>query len=87
MAMVRPVVGTRVEGTAEEVVDGETGILVEPRDAEGLAHAVLTLLRDPELRDRMGRAGRARVEKLYTLSRTADLIQGVYQDALIGRAG
>ena len=82
MAMGRPVVGTRVEGTAEEVVDGETGILVEPREGPALAHAIAALLDDPPRRIRMGRAGRARVEKFYSLETTADLIQGVYQDAV-----
>ena len=59
MAMMRPVVGTRVEGTAEEIVEGETGILVEPRDGIALARAVSALLDDPVRRERMGRAGRA----------------------------
>jgi glycosyltransferase involved in cell wall biosynthesis len=82
MAMERPVVGTRVEGTAEEVVDGETGILVNARDSKALAEAVGALLGDPALRQRMGRAGRARVERHYSLATTADLIENVYEGAV-----
>jgi glycosyltransferase involved in cell wall biosynthesis len=85
MAMERPVVGTRVEGTAEEVVDGETGILVNARDSAALAEAIAALLGDPVLRQRMGRAGRARVERHYSLATTADLIENVYQGAVTER--
>jgi glycosyltransferase involved in cell wall biosynthesis len=85
MAMERPVVGTRVEGTAEEVLDGETGILVDPGDSHGMADAIGALVDDPALRRRMGQAGRLRVVQHYTLALTADLIEGVYQGALIER--
>jgi glycosyltransferase involved in cell wall biosynthesis len=86
MAMARPVVGTRIEGTAEEVVDGETGILVEPRDGVALAGAVAALLEDPARRTRMGREGQARVKRLYALSTAVDLIERVYRDATASTA-
>jgi glycosyltransferase involved in cell wall biosynthesis len=66
MASGKPVVSTNRGGPAETIVHGETGYLVEPGDAGGLARAVITLLRDPELRQRMGQAGRARVERLFS---------------------
>lgn len=65
MASGRPVVSTRRGGPSETVVNGETGFLVDPRDAPALAARALRLLRDPALRARMGAAGRARVEALY----------------------
>lgn len=58
MAMGKPVVGTRIGGTPELVVEGETGFLVPPHDAEAMAGAIGKLLRDPGLRESMGRAGR-----------------------------
>lgn len=82
MAMNRAVVGSRVEGIAEEVVDGETGVLVEPRNSAALADAIEALLWDTSLRERMGKAGRARVEKLYSLKTTARLLQDVYRTTL-----
>ena len=55
----RPVISYDVDG-AKEVVLPETGILLPPRSIEGLRDAILRLAADPELRDAMGRAGRAR---------------------------
>jgi glycosyltransferase involved in cell wall biosynthesis len=69
MAAGLPVVGSRVGGMPELVVDGETGLLVEPGDPEGLAAALCGLLADPELRRRMGDAGRVRAEQHFGLDR------------------
>lgn len=66
MASGVPVVSTRRGGPSETVTDGETGFLVDPGDAEALAKRVLLLLRDADLRQRMGAAGRARVEQLFS---------------------
>jgi len=65
MACARPVVGTSVAGTPEAVVDGETGLIVPPRDSDALAQAVLKLVSNTELRSAMGRAGRLRVESNF----------------------
>ncbi len=61
MAMGLAVAGTRAGGIPEAVDDGVTGLLVPPGQAEALAEALVRLLGDPELRRRMGDAGRARV--------------------------
>lgn len=61
MAAQLPVIATRVAGTAELVEDGVSGRLVPPGDAETLAAAIEALAADPDLRQRMGMAGRARV--------------------------
>ncbi|HUV37589.1 MAG TPA: glycosyltransferase family 4 protein [Patescibacteria group bacterium] len=61
MATGIPVVATDIRGCREEVVDGETGLLVPPRDPEALAAAITRLLADPPRADAMGAAGRARV--------------------------
>jgi glycosyltransferase involved in cell wall biosynthesis len=66
MASGKPVVSTRQGGPSETVADGETGYLVDAGDADGLARRVVELLRDPALRARMGAAGRARVERLFS---------------------
>jgi D-inositol-3-phosphate glycosyltransferase len=65
MACGVPVVGTAVGGLIDTVVDGRTGLLVPPRCPERLAAALDTLLADPELRARMGAAGRSRVVAAY----------------------
>jgi Glycosyl transferases group 1 len=70
MASARPVVSTRLAGIPELVVDGETGILAPPGNSAALAHALERLLRDPELRLRFGRAGRARIEQDFRIEQT-----------------
>ncbi|MBI4289355.1 MAG: glycosyltransferase [Chloroflexi bacterium] len=67
MACGRPVVCTAVGGMRETVLDGITGILVPPRDPKALAEAILRLLKDRNLRERMGKAGRQRVLQDYSL--------------------
>jgi len=60
-AMVVPVVATCIPGCMDAVVDGVTGTLVPPRDAQSLAKALRSYLDDPRLRRRHGEAGRDRV--------------------------
>lgn len=65
-AFGKPVVASRVGGTPEVVVDGETGILVPPRDAEALARALAALLRDEGERVRMGANAAASVRTRFS---------------------
>lgn len=65
MMMALPVVATNIRGAREEVVPGETGLLVPTRDASALTQALETLVSDPESGRRMGRAGRERALDLY----------------------
>lgn len=82
MAMVRPVVGTRVGGIPELLEDGVTGILVEPHAPDQLARAILRLLDSPAEAAAMGLAGRARVESHFTIERWASEIVGLYEKSL-----
>ncbi len=63
LAAGRPVVASRVAGVPLAVEDGQNGLLVSPRDPQALAQAILRLLADPALRDRLGQAGRRKVEQ------------------------
>ena len=73
-----PVVATAIRGPREQVVDGETGLLVPPATTAPLAAALRRLVADPALRARMGAASRARAVALYdeatVLARTLDLL-------------
>lgn len=82
MAAGLPVAATAVGGVPELVVDGETGILVPPGDLEALAGAMAKLAGSPELRRRMGCAGRARVEAHFTLDGMAAQYEALYREAL-----
>jgi glycosyltransferase involved in cell wall biosynthesis len=72
MAVGLPVVATRVGAIPELVEDGRNGLLVTPDDAAALAGALARLLADPELRARLGRAGRATVVERFGERRTLD---------------
>jgi phosphatidylinositol alpha-1,6-mannosyltransferase len=79
-----PVIGTRSGGVADAVKEGETGLLVEPQDINGLAEAMLRLLQDAELAQRLGRANRLWSETL-TWERNAAEYAQAYQ-VLLARA-
>lgn len=82
MAAGVPVVATWVGGIPEVVIDGETGLLVPPRDPMALAKAVNSLLTNPEVRQRMGAQGRARVKVYFTNQRTAAELDALYRRLL-----
>ncbi|HEY1890096.1 MAG TPA: glycosyltransferase family 4 protein [Steroidobacteraceae bacterium] len=86
MAAGLPVVATRAGAIPEVVVDGETGILVERGDRDGLAAAICKLLADPHLRERMGAAGRERVRQLFTWEHSVTRLQELYGSILPGAA-
>ena len=73
----KAVVAGRSGGAAEAVIDQETGLLVEGREPKAVALAVASLLRAPEGADRMGQAGRLRVEKGFTWAHQAARLAGI----------
>ncbi|MBI5015003.1 MAG: glycosyltransferase family 4 protein [Deltaproteobacteria bacterium] len=79
MACGVPVVGTRVGGLAEVVDDGVTGFLVPPDDPAALAEALEALVTDPARAAAMGRAGRERVLRLFTLARHIDEMAELFE--------
>ena len=85
MATERPVIASAHGGPVESVVHGETGLLFPPQDEEALAAAMKQLARDPDLRVRMGKAGRARVLEKYTVDRHVAAFQSLYEEILEGR--
>jgi len=80
MEAARPVVATNVGGIPDLVVDGVTGILVPPRDPTALAAAISGLLDDPDLRRRLGEAGRARRRSEFDISNTVQRIEDLYEE-------
>ena len=78
MACAKPIVATLAGGIPEIVEDGVTGLLVRPRDPDGLARAIVTLLSDPALRERLGSAGLARVRERYSAERMVEETLRVY---------
>jgi glycosyltransferase involved in cell wall biosynthesis len=85
MAAAVPIVATRVGGIPELVRDGVDGLLVPPKEPGALAHAMLELLSDPQLRDRMGASARARVESSFTTESMVRQIETLYVRLLRNR--
>jgi glycosyltransferase involved in cell wall biosynthesis len=86
MAHGRPVVATSVGGLRDLVVDGETGIVVPPRDPAALHAALTRLLGDRDLRRRLGSAGRERARSGFSWDAVTDATLAAYSEAA-GRMG
>ncbi len=79
MACGTPVVASDFGGFREVVVEGETGFRVSPQDPRDLAAKITALLASPQLRDRMGQAGRRRVLEMFSWKAVADRLEEVYR--------
>lgn len=78
MACRKAVVGTSAGGIPEVVADGESGIIVPPRDAQSLADAIIRLVRDEPLRKQMEATAYARVRERFTVERMVAETSAVY---------
>lgn len=81
-AMQLPVVCTDADGLAENVQNGVTGYVVARRDAAALADKIFVLAMDPELRERMGRAGCRRVERHFRLADQITAFEELYSQVM-----
>jgi glycosyltransferase involved in cell wall biosynthesis len=77
-----PVVATRVSAVPEIVADGQTGVLVEAGDAEGVARELAGLLGDPERRRRLGEAGRERARTEFSVARMVERTIAAYRESV-----
>jgi glycosyltransferase involved in cell wall biosynthesis len=84
MAAGRAVVAASIGGLRETVVDGQTGLLVEPRDPARLAEAIGRLAGSPDLRLHFGEAGRRRVTEHFSITSQARALQKLYDGMLAG---
>jgi len=75
----RPVIGANVGGVQEVIVDGETGLLVQPEDEAGLAGAIIKLALDADLRYKMGLAGLDLVEQNFRWEKSLDAMAALYE--------
>jgi sugar transferase (PEP-CTERM/EpsH1 system associated) len=82
MASGLPVVATDVGGNPEVVVDGTTGFIVPPANPEAMAEKLELLIQDRSLRERMGAAGRKRVEEHFDIRQTARQYEELYREVL-----
>jgi glycosyltransferase involved in cell wall biosynthesis len=82
MAAQVPVIATRVGGLPELIDHEKTGILVPPGDVESLSNAIRYLMENPEMRRRMGEAGRKKVEKSFNLETNIRKTEQLYLEVL-----
>ena len=73
-----PAVVSDIPGNRAVVVDGETGLVGPAGDAEALAHALIRLLSDPDLRRRLGAAARRRMETEFGIAAVARQLSNLY---------
>jgi glycosyltransferase involved in cell wall biosynthesis len=79
MAAGKPVIATGVGGTPEAIVDEATGILVPPQDVDALAAAIVRLAGDTDLQARLGKAGRERAVKNYSIDKYVSRLDRMYR--------
>jgi len=87
MAAGKPVVATNVGGCPEIVIPGETGFLAPPRDPEALSRVILTLLKDRKLAEEMGKRGRKRVERFFSVEKMVGEREQLFEDLLKEKEG
>ena len=87
LAMGRPCVAYDLDGSSEVVLDGKTGFLIEPGDTPGLAEALSRLIGDPDLRQRMGAAGREVVDPAFRADTMVEEIAEVYERLIADLVG
>ncbi|MFQ5652695.1 MAG: glycosyltransferase family 4 protein [bacterium] len=78
----RPVVATNVEGVPELVEDGQTGILVEPKDIRSIANGIIHFLEHPDDARRMGAAAAEQINERFQADRMVQNLDEVYQELL-----
>ena len=85
MACGLPVVATDVGGVPEVIVNNETGLLVEPSNAKALTNALEYLIDNEPIRKKMGRKGRERVERYFTLDIHTENLIKIFNHVLMER--
>lgn len=82
MAMAKPIVASKIPGITEVVIDGESGLLVPPKEPHFLAKAILNLLKETDLGKKMGTAGKTRVIRHFNPQNYVSQIEFLYETFL-----
>ena len=75
----KPVIGTKIGGIKYVIKNGETGLLVPPEDSAALAKAIIKILKNRKLADKMGAKGRKLVEEKYSWEKVSKMTEEVYE--------
>lgn len=82
MRYSKPVIGCNVGGMKEVIADGESGLLAETNDTNSLIDKLNILIKDPELREKMGRIGKERVEEIFNVDKMCDDSISIYKKVI-----
>jgi glycosyltransferase involved in cell wall biosynthesis len=82
MAMEKPIVATRINGIEEQILDGQEGLLVHPKNPKLLAAAVSRIINDTELSSKLGKAARRKVESCFSVEKMVKETEQVYLSLL-----
>ncbi|OGF61549.1 MAG: hypothetical protein A2Y62_01860 [Candidatus Fischerbacteria bacterium RBG_13_37_8] len=82
MALGKPVIGSRIGGVTEAIEDGVTGILFSPGDYYALSSALNLLLKNKELREKMGKKAIMRTRKLFSIEQYIEGVDKIYNNVL-----
>ncbi|MCA9797217.1 MAG: glycosyltransferase family 4 protein, partial [Candidatus Eremiobacteraeota bacterium] len=83
-AAARPVIASRVDGNAEAVLDGETGLLIDPESPEQLSEQTIRLLEEPALARQLGQRARERIGLEFTVEGFANAFESLYRELARG---
>ncbi|PIN86240.1 hypothetical protein COV19_05520 [Candidatus Woesearchaeota archaeon CG10_big_fil_rev_8_21_14_0_10_44_13] len=81
-AMGKPVVSSRIAGVPEMIEEGKNGLMVKPGDYRDIAKKIIILIEDPDLRKKIGEAGRKTVNRDFTLKKTVRETEKLYIEVL-----
>lgn len=82
MAMEKPIVATYIDGITEQITDGEHGMLVSPQDSGALAKAIIRVLNDKNIANKMGTAARKKVEREFSVGKMVSETESIYRSLL-----
>jgi glycosyltransferase involved in cell wall biosynthesis len=82
MAMAKPIIATKIEGIREQIVDGNSGILVSPKDSDAISRAIVRLTKEIEFAKQLGLGARRRVEKEFSVEKMVAETERVYLSLL-----
>jgi glycosyltransferase involved in cell wall biosynthesis/peptidoglycan/xylan/chitin deacetylase (PgdA/CDA1 family) len=85
MAAEKPVVATAVDGVAEVVEHGKTGLLAEPKRPDLLAKFAIELIRNPNRAKEMGKRGRERLERSFSINRVINTVEQIYLSQMLNK--